>query len=527
MSIDEIYLSCYQAYSKTYCGGENIEIKRIDDIPAIKSEVTGLLNEYQNQLQKRSGRYSPSIYYDMLNNIEFTHPNESPKMKRRVNSSKDLAEKQKKDTSPKVVCTQESISIDDDWKQKESQEFNDITFTPYTNFNMKEPVVRKLELGDELSHLETIKSNTGLYDKHDKKNKTINIVSNIEDKHSDICFGDYSPKKNKSNKNINTYGRNSIQSNNSERSKSHNTDEQSQVNISVMEENNKQQFSQLDSLMLGFVVNRFIFIKKREFKLSMTIQEIKSFAFVDDIFFDQFYSLLSVKSFNEKNLNDLLKAFDNRYEAYFLITCYYYLMLKSGKEKTENMQALNRIILSVKDKLLSDTILKGSNEVYVIKANLLNKLYDYGAEDTDVISYYDLNKMYFVKSAIYLGSTNDLIKAYYEIRSYILNYNDKEPQSLIFLYYYGKVVSMLTKNINTIKDAEIISLLDSTRLDNFSKIENVIRKYKTSNMSREAKNIINLATLAEHFGLPNDDIEKIYNEGVELINKVNSLSPKK
>jgi hypothetical protein len=293
----------------------------------------------------------------------------------------------------------------------------------------------------------------------------------------------------------------------------------SKLNNTVEEENNKN-FNQIDSLLVGFAINKQISLKTKEFKLLMNSKDIKSFVDIDDEFFlDGFYSLLNTKNFSDVKLKEFVNNNSTRYESFFLLICYNYFEIKQ-KVNIKNVDELFDLLSQAKDLLINGFITLQSSTQYLIKPSLLFKLYDSSSEESDIISYYDLNKLFFIKLCLKLGSSSHLVKVYHEIKLFAQDYNANDDNSQIFIYYYGKILAKLINNYESIKDSELLSLLNNNNKGGFDKIASFLKNYNTNNLKRKGKHLLNFSKIGEYFGFTDGEVKILMNEGISILKKL-------
>lgn len=311
----------------------------------------------------------------------------------------------------------------------------------------------------------------------------------------------------------------------------------SKLNNTVAEENTKQH-TQLDSLLEGFIINRTVSLKSKTFNLYMSSSDIKSFVAIEDEYFlEKFYVVLNKESYSEKNLKNLVDNCMTRYESFFLLICYYYSeisdIVRNSKDSNKsnskiylNSYAFKKlkenvlnVLNQVKELLITGFITLSSVDMYIIKPSLLYRLYDNTAELKDIISYYDLNKLFFIKICLKQDSVGELIKAYHEIKLFANDYNAKEENSHVFLYYFGKIIALLLEDVNSIQDNELVNLFNTSKKSNFERISFLLKSYNTINLKKRGKHLINSGVIYQYYIGESNEVNALFKEGRELLNK--------
>lgn len=288
-------------------------------------------------------------------------------------------------------------------------------------------------------------------------------------------------------------------------------------------EENIKMYNQLDSLLIGFITSKRIDLKYIKFNMHMSSANIKDFINLEDVYFlEHFYPSLNVNEFNEQNLKSLVSKFPNRYEGYFLLICFYYNKMKFDLKK-DTKELLIETINTSKTKILNNQIINTSLDDYILKPLLLYKMYEHKVEDKSVLSFYDLNKLFYIKYLLRLNTPNDLVKCYYELKTFINDFSNKEEFSYIFSYYIGKLFKRLIENKLSIKDSDILLILDyKDRSFYEQKLELILKSYKPKNLDKKGKHYIRISKIGEYYKGNQNEMLGLYKEGCNILNKLKS-----
>jgi len=141
-------------------------------------------------------------------------------------------------------------------------------------------------------------------------------------------------------------------------------------------------------------------------------------------------------------------------------------------------------------------------DFFIFKPILLLKFWDNSTEDNYLQTYQELNKIFLIKTYL---KTNDILKAFEEL-SPVLNDENIYMNSQLFLYYLGKIITILIQKIEkrSINEPKVLEFLNKQNIENYNKIKRILREFgqpNSYNYKKRAKNYENLAVISSYFNI--------------------------
>lgn len=501
----------------------NIKLDQNEKTSLIKNDILNLNSE--DKLQHIIDSHITTVNKDKDNNKE-DNKNESKIIKSKVsnkeNSNSNKNEQIKNNEKDKIKLS--SIT--------EQHETNSSNILAEENSNSNNSNKADSELNKSIEN-EINVNNKGLNIKEfvdssskpplDKNKINLNQVKNSKPNNNNSYQLNQYNNNNQNNQNHHLNTNNSNYSENNRLNTFSDLSERNHESRNYFGEENIKMYNQLDSLLIGFITSKRIDLKNIKFNMHMSSANIKDFINLEDVYFlEHFYPSLNVNEFNEQNLKSLVSKFPNRYEGYFLLICFYYNKMKFDLKK-DTKELLIETINTSKTKILNNQIINTSLDDYILKPLLLYKMYEHKVEDKSVLSFYDLNKLFYIKYLLRLNTPNDLVKCYYELKTFINDFSNKEEFSYIFSYYIGKLFKRLIENKLSIKDSDILLILDyKDRSFYEQKLELILKSYKPKNLDKKGKHYIRISKIGEYYKGNQNEMLGLYKEGCNILNKLKS-----
>lgn len=228
---------------------------------------------------------------------------------------------------------------------------------------------------------------------------------------------------------------------------------------------------------------------------------------------------------NDNKIQFILNDYSNRYEIYFFAILNKFLDLKKHIFTNLNHKNIYIIktqiietIFELNKKIEKQQLLLNNNfnlgnlasnnhynnnfDFFIFKPILLLKFWDNSTEDNYLQTYQELNKIFLIKTYL---KTNDILKAFEELCP-VLNDENMYMNSHLFLYYLGKIITMLIQKIEkrAVNEPKVLELLNKQNIENYNKIKRILREFgqpNSYNFKKRAKNYENLAKISTYFGI--------------------------
>lgn len=214
--------------------------------------------------------------------------------------------------------------------------------------------------------------------------------------------------------------------------------------------------------------------------------------------------------FNEELFDRVKEKFSIRFEIYFFDICKKFLDLKKkiflnpdSKEILEIKRKMLKYIKELHDCLANNDFLVKDDDVYIFKPVQLLKFWDTATEDLDINTFQELLKLFAIKTILKKNRhMKNLISAFNEIKI-VFNEPNIYDKSQIFLYYFGKLLTIFIERRHELNDEDIFKLIDKKKSENYNKIKKVLEGFgypQSNNFKKLANNFNNLAKISEYFG---------------------------